>query len=88
MMLNPGIRYHRPKTSNSFAKFILPEESPVRGAVGRPCSTKQVAKCSAAFEACLLLRKGKYLDEYLSPIFTKQLPAMRNALLAVDSKKP
>ncbi len=68
-------------------EVILPEESPIRGAIGRPCSTKQVAKCSAAFEACLLLRKGKYLNEDLSPIFTKQLPAMRNALLAVDSKK-
>ena len=68
-------------------EVILPEESPIRGASGRPSATKQVAKCSAAFETCLLLRKGKYLDEYLSPIFTKQLPAMRNALLAVDSKK-
>ena len=68
-------------------EVILPETSPIRGAIGRPCSTKQVAKCSAAFETCLLLRKGKYLDERLSPIFTKQLPAMRNALLAVDSKK-
>ena len=68
-------------------EVILPEESPIRGAVGRPYSTKQVAKCSAAFETCLLLRKGKYLDEYLSPIFTKQLPAMRNALLAIDSKQ-
>ncbi|KAK2627795.1 hypothetical protein QTJ16_002441 [Diplocarpon rosae] len=66
---------------------ILPEGSPVRGAIGRPCSTKQVAKCSAAFETCLALAKGKYLDEHLLPTFTKQLPAMRNALLAVDSKK-
>ena len=68
-------------------EVILPESSPVRGAVGRPHSTKQVAKCSAAFEACLELVKGKYLDENLLPIFTKQLPAMRNAVLAVDSKK-
>jgi endoribonuclease Dicer len=66
---------------------ILPEGSPVRGAVGRPASTKQVAKCSAAFETCIGLVKGKYLDEWLLPTFTKQLPAMRNAALAVDSKK-
>ena len=66
---------------------VLPEESPIRGAVGKPYSTKQVAKCSAAFETCLLLRKGGYLNEWLLPIYTKQLPAMRNALLAVDSKK-
>jgi endoribonuclease Dicer len=86
MMLNP--EYVITVQNKQFiCEVILPEESPIRGAVGRPCSTKQVAKCSAAFETCLLLRKGKYLDEYLSPIFTKQLPAMRNALLAVDSKK-
>ncbi|EKD17461.1 uncharacterized protein L3040_005064 [Drepanopeziza brunnea f. sp. 'multigermtubi'] len=66
---------------------ILPEGSPFRGSVGRPCSTKQVAKCSAAFETCLGLVKCKLLDEHLLPTFTKQLPAMRNALLAVDSKK-
>jgi len=68
-------------------EVILPETSPIRGAIGRPHSTKAVAKCSAAFETCVLLREGKYLDENLLPIFTKQLPAMRNALLAVDSKK-
>ena len=68
-------------------EVILPESSPIRGAIGRPHSTKAVAKCSAAFETCVLLREGKYLDQNLLPIFTKQLPAMRNALLAVDSKK-
>jgi endoribonuclease Dicer len=74
--------------NNQFlCEVILPENSPVQRAIGRPASTKQVAKCSAAFEACLLLRKGKFLDEYFIPIYTKQLPVMRNALLAVDSKK-
>jgi endoribonuclease Dicer len=68
-------------------EVILPEESPIRGTIGRTASTKQVAKCSAAFETCLLLIKGKYLDERLRPIYAKQLPVMRNALLAVDSKK-
>ena len=68
-------------------EVILPEEAPIRGAVGRPASTKQVAKCSAAFDTCLLLVKGKYLDEFLLPIYAKQLPVMRNALLAVDSSK-
>jgi len=67
-------------------EVILPESSPIRGAVGRSATTKAVAKCSAAFDTCVLLRKGRYLDENLLPIFTKQLPAMRNALLAVDSK--
>jgi endoribonuclease Dicer len=76
-----------PQNKQFICEVILPEASPIRGAIGRPASTKQVAKCSAAFETCLLLRKAKYLDEWLLPIFTKQLPVMRNALLAVDSKK-
>lgn len=68
-------------------EVTLPETSPIRGATGRPCSSKQVAKCSAAFEACVLLRKGKYLNEHLLSTFVKQLPIMRNAQLAVSSKK-
>ncbi|CZS96253.1 related to Dicer-like protein 1 [Rhynchosporium agropyri] len=68
-------------------EVILPGNSPIRGSVGRPCTTKQVAKCSAAFETCLQLVEKKHLDEYLLPTYIKQLPAMRNALLAVDSKK-
>jgi endoribonuclease Dicer len=68
-------------------EVILPDTSPICGAVGRPASTKQVAKCSAAFEACLLLRKGKYLDANLLSTYVKQLPAMRNARLAINSKK-
>jgi endoribonuclease Dicer len=68
-------------------EVILPDTSPIRGAVGRPASTKQVAKCSAAFEACLHLRKGKYLDANLLSTYFKQLPVMRNAHLAINSKK-
>jgi endoribonuclease Dicer len=68
-------------------EVILPDTAPIRGAVGRPASTKQVAKCSAAFEACLILRRGKYLDANLLSTYVKQLPAMRNAHLALNSKK-
>ncbi|KFZ01512.1 hypothetical protein V500_00727 [Pseudogymnoascus sp. VKM F-4518 (FW-2643)] len=67
-------------------EVILPENSPVHGAIGRPANTKQVAKCSAAFEACLKLRKGKHLDEYLLSTFKDRGPAMRNAHLAITSK--
>ena len=68
-------------------EVILPESSPMRGFVGRPASTKQVAKCSAAYETCVALAVEGYLDGNLLPIFVKQLPAMRNAHLAVDGKK-
>ncbi len=68
-------------------EVLLPPASPIRSAVGRTHSTKQVAKCAAAYEMCLQLLKDGYLTAYLKPIFTKQLPAMRNARLAISSKK-
>jgi endoribonuclease Dicer len=67
-------------------EVILPSNSPIHGAIGRPASTKQIAKCSAAFEACLLLRQKNFLDEHFLSTFVKELPAMRNAVLAVSSK--
>lgn len=36
---------------------------------------------------CLKLRKHKHLDDNLRSTFTKRLPAMRNARLAISSKK-
>jgi endoribonuclease Dicer len=68
-------------------EVILPEASPVHSAVGIPARKKALAKQGAAFEACIQLRKGKYLDGNLLPIYTKSLPAMRNAQLALDIKK-
>jgi len=71
---------------NFICEVILPENSPVHGAIGRPADTKQVAKCSAAFEACLLLRKGNHLDAHLLSTYKDRGPAMRNARLALTSK--
>ena len=68
-------------------EVILPENSPVLSATGRPASRKSIAKRSAAFEACLLLRKGGHLDSNLIPTYHKQLPAMRNAHLALNMKQ-
>ncbi|OTB08273.1 hypothetical protein M426DRAFT_71360 [Hypoxylon sp. CI-4A] len=68
-------------------EVILPDISPIRSAIGRRATSKQVAKCSAAFEMCLQLKKKKFLDDYLKSTFTKKLPAMRNAQLAISSKK-
>lgn len=68
-------------------EVILPENSPVLSAAGRPSSKKSIAKRSAAFEMCLLLRKGGHLDEHLIPTYHKHLPAMRNAHLALNMKR-
>lgn len=67
------------------AEVILPDTSPVISMVGTRESSKQLAKCAAAFDMCKELRGQKCLDEWLRPVFTKQLPAMRNKRLALTS---
>lgn len=47
---------------------------------------KTTAKQCAAFDACLLLRKHKLLDDHFNSIYHRRLPAMRNAKLAITSK--
>ncbi|CAG8237951.1 unnamed protein product [Penicillium salamii] len=74
--------------NDSFScEIILPEKSPIRGIIGCPEVKKSVAKQSAAFDACLLLRKNNLLDDHFNSIYHKRLPAMRNAKLAITSKK-
>jgi endoribonuclease Dicer len=68
-------------------EVILPEKSPIRGLVGKPASQKYLAKQSAAFDTCLLLRKSNLLDDYFMSAYHKRLPVMRNAKLAIVSKK-
>lgn len=66
---------------------ILPEKSIIRGICGKPASRKVLAKQSSAFETCLLLRKAGQLDDHLLSVVKKRRPAMRNAKLAIKSKK-
>jgi len=68
-------------------EVILTEGSPIHSATGRPCSRKSLAKRSAAFEACCLLRQKGFLDNHLLPIYHKYLPQMRNAQLALNTNK-
>ena len=68
-------------------EVILPESSPIHSATGKPSSRKAIARRSAAFEACLLLRQSNYLDKNLIPTYHKSLPHMRNAHLALNLKK-
>jgi endoribonuclease Dicer len=68
-------------------EVLLPDSSPIKSAIGRRASTKQIAKCSAAFDMCIKLKEKRYLDDNLRSAFTKRLPAMRNARLAINSKK-
>ncbi|KAI1335863.1 RNase3 domain-containing protein [Xylariaceae sp. FL0016] len=68
-------------------EVILPESSPITNAVGKRAASKLIAKCSAAFEMCLQLRRKRFLDDNLRSTFAKRLPAMRNARLAISAKK-
>ena len=69
------------------AEVLLPDNAPLLSAIGRVRAKKSLAKRSAAFEACIELRKKSYLDAHLQPIYVKKLPAMRNAMLAKGMKK-
>ncbi|KAB5572445.1 hypothetical protein GE09DRAFT_1099511 [Coniochaeta sp. 2T2.1] len=68
-------------------EVIMPESSPISNAMGKMHTSKQAAKCSAAFEMCLKLYEKKYLNSHLQSVYVKQLPLMRNAHLAISSKK-
>lgn len=70
------------------AEVLIPgTDAPIRSAIGLECSKIALAKRSAAFEACLQLRKKEYMNEFLMPVYQKKLPALRNALLAINTKK-
>ncbi|KAI1377597.1 hypothetical protein F4677DRAFT_414896 [Hypoxylon crocopeplum] len=68
-------------------EVLLPDVSPIKGAIGRRATSKQVAKCSAAFEMCLQLRKAGLLGDHLQSKYAKKLPMNSNARLAISSKK-
>lgn len=68
-------------------EVILPDCSPLITMIGRVESKKTIAKCSAAFAMCLELHKRGFLDSNLLPTTVKNLPAMRNAHLALGEKK-
>lgn len=68
-------------------EVVVPEPSPVRSVVGDPMTKKSLAKRSAAFKACKELVLSKHLNSHLVPVYTKKLPSMRNAALALSSKQ-
>ena len=73
--------------SRFISEVLLPDNRFLRSAIGRICTKKALAKRSAAFDACIELRKKGGLNEHLMPTIHKQRPAMRNALLAVGMAK-
>ena len=85
--LSAAVNYALFSQGHSFiCEIILPEKSPIRGLIGGRASTKGLAKRSAAFDTCILLRKNGLLDDNFRSKYHKRLPAMRNAKLAVTKK--
>lgn len=76
-----------PVQGGFICEIVMPPLSPITNASGKVYSRKQVAKCSAAYEACYKLLKGKWLDNSLKSTFVERRHLMANAHLAVSSKK-
>lgn len=68
-------------------EVILPSRSPLSSAIGRTQSRKSTAKQAAAYRACMILLRDNHLSNQLLPTYTKLLPALRNAKLALTSKR-
>jgi len=62
-------------------------ECPVPGCRGDWKTNKQLAKRSAAWSTCFLLRRKGHLDENLDSIYRKVKPENASARVAVSSKK-
>ena len=75
------------RDSKFVCEITLPERANISPVLGRPYSRKLVAKMSAAFETCKVLRKQGLLNDRLLPVYTEQLHHMRNARLALKSTK-
>lgn len=68
-------------------EVILPDYCPIVSKVGHVQSKKIFAKCSAAFDMCIALRRIEALDDHLLPTNAKKLPERRNAQLALSEKR-
>lgn len=77
----------KPNKKQFIASVVLPDGSPIKTIQGISQRTKQLARCSAAFEACRILIEKGYIDKHLQPAFARKLPAMRNARLALSADK-
>lgn len=68
-------------------RLPVSEQCKLRGCRGEWKTNKQLAKRSAAWACCYLLRKHQKLDENLDSVFRKLKPDNLNARLAVSAKK-
>jgi endoribonuclease Dicer len=68
------------------SKAVLPEYDGFDGVWGEDYPNKMLAKRSAAWETCFVLRAKELLDENLDSVHQKQRPENANAHLAINNK--
>ncbi|KIV99210.1 uncharacterized protein PV09_09074 [Verruconis gallopava] len=71
-----------------FCEVVMPKHSPIHSAFGLRYPRKALAKRSAAFEMCIKLLKGNFLDSNLLPKSRKIRPGDANSRLAVNKNNP
>jgi endoribonuclease Dicer len=88
-VINPETNYDvlDPQRRGFVCEVLLPEHSLMNSIIGEVQGKKAIAKCSAAFKMCLALYNKGLLDDNLLPTTLRQLPAGRNAHLALSEKK-
>lgn len=69
------------------SKAVLPEYDGFDGAWGEDCPNKMLAKRSAAWETCFVLRRKRLLDENLESVHEKQRPENANARLGINNRR-
>ncbi|KAM3458327.1 hypothetical protein MY3296_000533 [Beauveria thailandica] len=72
---------------NFICWVILPDSAPFKSTTRILERSKIRARCAAAYEACTRLIEMGSINKNLQPTFKKNLPRMRNARLALSSKK-
>lgn len=75
------------ESAGFYCEVVMPEQSPIRSAFGCRYPRKLLAKRSAAFEMCIELLKGEFLNSSLLSRFKKLKPEGANAHLTVSEKK-
>src|SRR5436853_7773965 len=68
------------------SKAVLPEYEGFHGAWGEDYPNKMLAKRSAAWETCFVLRAKALLDTNLDSVHQKQRPDNANAHLTISNK--
>ena len=73
------------KSVTFMAKAVIPDYDGFDGAWGEDCPNKMLAKRSAAWETCVVLRNKELLDGNLDSVHQKQRPENANAHLAIKN---